>query len=207
MEETDMEFIKELPLDAAASSNGDHYSFIDSDGNQRNAYQMRFAEPGHETVTCNITGALLERALDNTGELDKSRVIHFFPEAAKLLARHENSQKISFTAHVKAAHYHYSEPTGKITRRYDVEVWDGKNSYQTFSIEDRQDALNKALAWMEKFDNPTLHMTTKSKAEMKRTSIEKTQYEGRKNLSHVEVELHLEYLTHVDGWIVLPLGM
>ena len=202
-----MEFIRKLPLDAAKSSNGDHYSFVDSEGNQRNAYQMRFAEPGHETVTCNITGAQLERALDKSGELDKSRVIHFFPEAATLLARHENSQKISFTSQVKAAHYQYSEPTGKVTRRYDVEVWDGQSSYQTFSGDDRQDVLNKALAWMEKFDNPTLHMTTKSKAETKRISVVKERYEGRKNLSHVEVELHLEYLTHVDGWIVLPVGM
>jgi hypothetical protein len=202
-----MEFLKKLPSSAVVSPDGEQFSFDDGDGRQRHGYRMNITEPGRETVICNVPGTLLERALDRNGELDTHRAIHLFPEVAKLLARHEQSQKISFTAHIKQAHYQYQEDTGKVEQTCKVVVYDKRNTSKTFSGTDRQATLNKALAWMENLDEATLHIKVETKPVLTRKLVSKDHYEGRKNLTHVEVELHLEYLTEVNGWIVLPVGM
>jgi hypothetical protein len=203
-----MEFLKKLPPTAVISSDGEQFSFVDKNtGKPRNGYRVNISEPGSETVICNVTGELLERAMDNAGNLDKKRVILFFPEAKRLLSRHPESQKTSFSATFKQAHYQFQEPTGEIQTHCKVVVFDKRRKSKTFNGQDRTETLEKAVAWMQQFEEATLEISVSTKPVMKRTQIVKDNYEGRKHLTHVEVELHLEYLTEVDGWLLLPEGM
>lgn len=201
-----MEFIRELPAAAVLSADGEQFSIKDHEGRQRHGYHVSISEPGHETVICNVSGELLERALGHDATLNSERAIHLFPEASKLFARHPESRKLSFTAHVKAAHYQYLENTGQTERHCKVVVH-GKHTSKSFTGSDRDETLKKALGWMENLDEATLHIKVEDKPITTRRTVIKEVYAGRKNLTHVEVELHLEYLTEVDGWIVLPPGI
>lgn len=201
-----MEFRKTLPGTSMPHAGGDHYSFRDNDGNYRNAYRCKLSEPGSETVTCRVSGEQYERFLTE-GSLNKERVIHFSPEARKLFAKHDKEQKLSFTVQLVKAVYQSSEPTGTEAKYFEAEVWNGSNKYETFRGKDRSQVLASATAYMDKFENSVLTLRTKKTKNLTRTITEKTDYEGRKNLSHVEVELTVQYLVKSDGWVVLPVGM
>jgi hypothetical protein len=202
-----MEFLKKLPRTAVISPDGEQFSYEDRSGQMFSGYRVDISEPGSETVTCNVSGELLERAMDKTGKLDRTRALHLFPQVRNLLARHAESKKISFSANFKQAHYQYQEFTGKVTKEYKVVVSDRKHASKTFTGADRTETMNRALAWMERLPEGNLELTQEEKRESKRTLVSKDHYEGRKNLTNVEVELHLEYLTKVEGWLVLPAGM
>lgn len=201
-----MEFLKKLPGTAMPHAGGDHYSFRDNDGNQRNAYRCKLSEPGSETVTCRVTGEQYERFLSE-GYLDKERVIHFSPDARKLFAKHDKEQKLSFTVQLVKAVYQSSELTGTGDKYFEAEVWNGSNKYENFRGTDRGKVLAEALAWMDRFENSVLTLKTKKSRNRTHVLIEKDTYEGRKSLSHVEIELTVQYLIKNDGWVVLPVGM
>lgn len=201
-----MEFLKKLPGTAMPHAGGDHYSFRDADGNNRNAYRCNMSEPGSETVTCRVTGEQYERFLSE-GSLNKERVIHFSPDARKLFAKHDKEQKLSFTVQFVKAVYQSSVPTEVEAKYYKAEVWNGSNRYENFFGPDRAQVLAEATAWMDRFDNSVLTLKTKKSRNRTHVLIEKTTYEGRKNLSHVEIELTVQYLIKNDGWVVLPVGM
>lgn len=201
-----MEFLKKLPGTAMPHAGGDHYSFRDNDGNQRNAYRCKLSEPGSETITCRVTGEQYERFLKE-GSLDKERVINFFPDARKLFSKHDKEQKLSFTVQLVKAVYQSSELTGTEDKYFEAEVWNGSNKYETFRGKDRSQVLANATAYMDRFENSVLTLKTKKTKNLARTVVEKTTYEGRKNLSYVEIELTVQYLIKNDGWVVLPVGM
>lgn len=205
-EKVPLEFRKELPASAIPHEGGGHYSFRDNDGKIRHAYPMKRSEPDSESVTCRVNADQYERYLIE-GTLDKERVIHFSPEARKLFAKHADSQKVSFTVQFVKAVYQFSKLAGTEYKYYEAEVWNGSDRYETFRGIDRAEVLGKATSWMDRFDNSTLTLTAKKKLNHSTTLVEKKAYEGRKNLSHVEIELNLEYLTRNDGWVVLPVGM
>ena len=60
---------------------------------------------------------------------------------------------------------------------------------------------------MDRFENSVLTLKTKKSRNRTHVLIEKDTYEGRKSLSHVEIELTVQYLIKNDGWVVLPVGM
>lgn len=202
-----MEFLKRLPRTAVISPDGEQFSYEDRSGQMFSGYRINISEPGSETVICNVSGELLERAMDKTGKLDRHRVLHLFPQVKNLFARHPESKKISFSANIKQAHYQYHEFTGKTEKQYKVVVFGDKGVSKTFTGINRSATMSKALSWMETLPAATLQLTQEEKRESKRTLVSKDRYEGRKNLTNVEVELHLEYLTNVEGWLVLPESM
>jgi hypothetical protein len=204
-EKVPLEFRKKLPAFAMPYEGGDHYSFRDSDGQIRHAYPMKKYGQGSESVTCRLNADQYERFLIE-GTLNKERVIHFSPEARKLFAKHSDAHKVSFTAQFVKAVYQSSTIDGTESKTYEVEVWNGTNNYRTFHGIDRMKVLADAIAWMDKFENSSLTLRTKKKTNRTNTLIEKNSYEGRKNLSHVEIELTLQFITTDDGWVILPAG-
>lgn len=199
-----MEFLKKLPRTAVISADGDQFSYEDRSGQMFSGYRVTHREPSSETVTCNISGEMLERVMDPNSKLNRSKVIHLIPQARNLLSRHPQAQKISFTATLKNANYQFHEATGKVEKLYKATVFDDNYSSTIFTGPDRKETMGRALAWMENLEEATIALTVDEKRDVKRTLVSKDHYEGRKNLSNVEVELHLEYLTSVEGWLVLP---
>lgn len=199
-----MEFLTKLPRTAVISADGDQFSYEDRSGQMFSGYRVTQREPGSETATCNISGELLERVMDDNGNLNRSKVLHIIPQARNLLSRHPQAQKISFTATLKHAHYQFQETTGETKKLYKATVFDDNYASRAFTGTDRKETMSEALAWMEQFEEATITLTQTVKRDIKRTLVSKNDYEGRKNLSNVEIELHLEYFTEVDGWLVLP---
>lgn len=200
-----MEFRTQLPATAVPHANGSHYTFRDTDGKMRNAYPMKRREAGSDSVIFRVNAEQYERFLSE-GMLDRQRVISFSPEVRKLFAKHSNEQKISFTVQFVKAVYQSALASNTESITYEVEVWNGKDSYRTFRGDNRMHVLTEALAYMDKFDKASLTLKTKKKPVFSNTLVEKGTYEGRKYLSYVELELTLEYLTKNEGWVVLPAG-
>ena len=203
----DMEFLDKLPRTAVMSPDGDRFSYTDRGGQEFSGFRVTLRRPGSETVTCNVSGEQLERVTDSNGNLNRSKVIHLFPQARSLLARHSQAQRISFSATLKHANYQFQEVTGKSEKRYKATVFDNNYGSRVFTGTDRKETMDRALTWMEQYEEATIALTSSQKQEVKRTLVSKDHYEGRKNLTNVEVELHLEYLTIVETWLVIPEGV
>lgn len=203
-----MDFRKYPPAGSVLSPEGDELIFTDREGNKRYGYFTKVKKSVSTSTYLNITGQEYERLLSDTGDgsLDAGKFLAQARRAKHFMEQHANAEKISLIVEFKSANYRHMVEKARTTTSWKATVRAGQD-VKTFTGINREDVMKEAIEFMKDSDNATLAIekVTKDKPDTIRTTL--LTYAGVSNLSHVEIEATVAYLTESPGWIIFPVGV